>query len=252
MGKYKGVFMLKNDHSQEDQAVQSCFTSKEIEKLEKSAKNWNTTAKVSAVVCGASLGAALWTGLNESKEDDFFAPIAVVSTLAAAGMTGASLAKKDEKEVSAGKTSTLWPKVAKGSALFGLLSLGAALLAGSTDYEGDDLIVPVGGAVGILSSVVFGFSCAKTTSRKSILKASKLALSGFKRKNKEITKDFSPVLKKMLKSGTMIWQETVSQKPLTKDMAKTLKNKMSPLDPFQVVKSNIPQMYCFGSEHVRG
>ena len=244
--------MLKNEHSQKEKSLQASDTSNEIEKLEKSVKNWNRSAKVSAVVCGASLGAALWTGLNESKEDDFLAPIAVVSTLASAGMTGASLAKKDEKEVLAGKPSTLWPKVAKGSALLGLLSLGAALLAGFTEYEGDDLIVPVGGALGIVSSVVFGFSCAKASSKKSILKFSKSALSSFKRKNKAGTKDFSPVLKKMLKSGTIIWQETVSQKPLTKDMAKTLKNKMSPLDPFQVVKSNIPQMYCFGSEHVRG
>ncbi len=222
------------------------------EKIEKSAKNWGRTVKISTAICGVSLGAALWTGLNESKEDDFLTPIAVASTLASAGMTGASLAKKDEKEVQLGKPSTLWPKVAKGSVLLGLLSLGAAFLAGSTEYEGDDLIVPVGGSIGILSSVVFGFACAKATSKKSILKFSKSALSSFKRKNKDGTKDFNPVLKKMLKSGTIIWQETVTPKPLTEDMAKTLKNKMSSLDPLQVVKSNIPQMYCFGSEHVRG
>lgn len=231
------------------------------EKIEKSAKNWGRTVKISTAICGISLGATIITAVNESEKDDFFVPIGTLSTVAFAGLVGAGLAKKDEKEVQLGKPATLWPKVAKGSALIGLLSLGVAIIAGVTEDKGDNMLLPIGGLGTALSFVACGFSCAKSFKRRKMKhffhktkrKTFKTALKLKQMLKKEkILPEKIISLKESLFSSTPILWDTFQNKPLDKNLAKTMNNVGFALNPNVVVKSTVPLVQNFARTHMRG
>ncbi|MBQ8250355.1 MAG: hypothetical protein IJY92_00390 [Alphaproteobacteria bacterium] len=231
------------------------------EKIEKSAKNWGRTVKISTAICGVSLGATIITAVNESEKDDFFVPIGALSTVASAGLVGVGLAKKDEKEVQLGKPSTLWPKIAKGSALIGLLSLGAAVIAGITEDKGDNILVPLGGLGAALSLVASGFSCAKSLERrnmKHIIHKTKrqtlktaLKLKHMMKKEKIMSKKVVSLKESLFSSAPLSW-DTFSNKSIDENLSKTLADKVLTLAPEQVIKSSLPLVQNFARTHIRG
>lgn len=231
------------------------------QQLEKSVKRWEKASNISAIMCGASFGVALFAGMNDNQEDDFLVPVAGVAMVASATFTGASLAKKDEKEVQLGKPSTLWPRVKKGSALVGLLSLGVAIVAGMTEDKGDNVLVPVAGLGTALSFVACGFSYAKSLERRKMTrlfhktkrKTFKTAVK-LKRmfKKEKILPEKVVLLKESLLTTTPVLWGTFSNQLLDKNFAKTLGNMRSALNPDLVVKSSLPLVQNFGVTHSRG
>ncbi len=231
------------------------------QQLEKSVKRWEKASSISAIMCGASFGVALFAGMNENQEDDYLVPLAGATMIASATFTGASLAKKDEKEVQLGKPSTLWPKVAKGSALVGLLSLGVAIIAGMTEDKGDNVFVPVAGLGAALSFVACGFSYAKSFERRKM----KLLFHKTKRKTLKTAVKLKRMLKKekilpekiislkesLFSSTPLLW-DTFSNQLVDKNFAKTMDNIGTVLNPNVVVKSTLPLVQKFGVTHSRG